>query len=149
MTKSFGERLTSQSREVMLLSEAQALELKSPMIGTEHLLLALLMEEGIAQRALMNSAIKYDSVRVMVAASNIASVQVSKRAEMPNFTPKLKSVLEFSFREAMQLGHSYIGTEHLLLGLVRESEGVGAQIIILLGIDLKYVRAQIIELIHE
>jgi ATP-dependent Clp protease ATP-binding subunit ClpC len=115
-------------------------------LGTEHLLLGLIREgEGVAVRALESLGISLEAVRAQVQES-IGQGQSVPTGHIP-FTPRAKKVLELSFREALQLGHDYIGTEHLLLGLIGEGEGVAAQVLMRLGADLSRVRQRVIELL--
>ncbi|GMA28577.1 hypothetical protein GCM10025874_18300 [Arenivirga flava] len=115
-------------------------------IGTEHILLGLIHEgEGVAAKALESLGISLDSVREQVQ-DIIGQGQQQPTGHIP-FTPRAKKVLELSLREALQLGHNYIGTEHILLGLIREGEGVAAQVLVKLGADLNKVRQQVIQLL--
>jgi ATP-dependent Clp protease ATP-binding subunit ClpA len=116
-------------------------------IGTEHILLGLIHEgEGVAAKALTSLGISLQAVRQQVE-EIIGHGQHAPAAHIP-FTPRAKKVLELSLREALQLGHNYIGTEHILLGLIREGEGVAAQVLVRLGADLNRVRHQVIQLVH-
>jgi ATP-dependent Clp protease ATP-binding subunit ClpC len=141
------ERFTDRSRRVVVLAQEEARILNHNYIGTEHLLLGLIHEgEGVAARALESLGISLEAVRQQVE-------EVTGRGEeLPSghipFTARAKKVLELSLREAMQLGHNYIGTEHILLGLLREGEGVAAQVLVKLGADLNRVRQQVIQLLH-
>jgi ATP-dependent Clp protease ATP-binding subunit ClpC len=115
-------------------------------LGTEHLLLGLIREgEGVAVRALESLGISLEAVRAQVQ-EIIGQGQSAPTSQIP-FTPGAKKVLELSFREALQLNHDYLGTEHLLLGLIREGEGVAAQVLMQLGADLSRVRQRVIELL--
>jgi hypothetical protein len=126
------ERFTDRARRVVVLSQEEAVGLKHSYIGTEHLLLGLIRErEGVAARALESLGISLEAVRGEVE-QIIGQGQSAPSGQIP-FTPRAKKVLELSLREALQLGHSYIGTEHILLGLVREGEGVAAQVLVKLG----------------
>src|SRR5215831_2191967 len=117
-------------------------------IGTEHILLGLIREgEGVAARALGSLGISLDAVRQQVE-KIIGRGQQAPSGHIP-FTPRAKKVLELSLREAHQLGHDYIGTEHILLGLIREGEGVAAQVLVRLGADLNRMRQQVIQLLAE
>ena len=137
------ERFTDRARRVLTLAQEEARLLNHGFIGTEHLLLGLIHEhEGVGARALADLDISLAAVRAKVAET--IGVVVSEPSGSPPFTPRAKKVLELSLREAMQLGHNYIGTEHLLLGLVREGEGVGAQVLVSLGADLSRVRQEVI-----
>ena len=116
-------------------------------IGTEHILLGLIHEgEGVAAKALESLGISLEAVRQQVE-EIIGQGQQAPSGHIP-FTPRAKKVLELSLREALQLGHNYIGTEHILLGLIREGEGVAAQVLVKLGADLNRVRQQVIQLLH-
>ena len=116
-------------------------------IGTEHILLGLIHEgEGVAAKALESLGISLEVVRQQVE-EIIGQGQQAPSGHIP-FTPRAKKVLEFSLREALQLGHNYIGTEHILLGLIREGDGVAAQVLVRLGADLNRVRQQVIQLLH-
>jgi hypothetical protein len=126
------ERFTDRARRVVVLSQEEAVGLKHNYIGTEHLLLGLIRErEGVAARALESLGISLEAVRAQVE-EIIGQGQTAAIGQIP-FTPRAKKVLELSLREALQLGHNYIGTEHILLGLVREGEGVAAQVLVKLG----------------
>jgi hypothetical protein len=116
-------------------------------VGTEHLLLGLIHEgEGVAAKVLESLGISLDAVRQQVE-EIIGQGQQAPSGHIP-FTPRAKKVLELSLREALQLGHHYIGTEHILLGLIREGDGVAAQVLVKLGADLNRVRQQVIQLLH-
>ena len=141
------ERFTDRARRVVVLAQEEARELGHNYIGTEHLLLGLLRErEGIAARALEELGISLDAVRREVK-QIIGQGEGMPSGHIP-FTPRAKKVLELSLREARQLGHHYIGTEHILLGLIREGQGVAAQVLVKLGADLNRVRAQVIQVLH-
>lgn len=140
------ERFTDRARRVVVLAQEEARMLNHNYIGTEHILLGLIHEgEGIASKALESMGISLESVRTQVT-EIIGEGQQAPSGHIP-FTPRAKKVLELSLREALQLGHSYIGTEHILLGLIREGEGVAAQVLTKLGADLNRVRQQVIQLI--
>jgi len=140
------ERFTDRARRVLVLAQEEARLLSHNAIDTEHVLLGLLDEgEGVAAQALASLNIDPDAVRAKVE-DNIGPAG-SPTTGSPPFTPRTKKVLELSLREAQQLGHTYIGTEHLLLGLVREGEGFAAQILESLGADLPRVRQQVIDLL--
>jgi hypothetical protein len=133
------ERFTDRARRVVVLSQEEAAGLKHNYIGTEHLLLGLIRErEGVAARALESLGISLEAVRAEVERI-IGEGQTAAAGQIP-FTPRAKKVLELSLREALSLGHNYIGTEHILLGLVREGEGVAAQVLVKLGGELSRVR---------
>jgi ATP-dependent Clp protease ATP-binding subunit ClpC len=140
------ERFTDRARRVVVLAQEEARTLDHNYIGTEHLLLGLLREgEGVAAKALESLGVSLDGVRRQI--EEIAGPgQRAPGGPMP-FTPRAKQVLELSLREALRLGHSYIGTEHILLGLIREGEGVGAQVLVKLGADLDRVRLRAVQLL--
>jgi len=116
-------------------------------LGTEHILLGLIHEgQGVAARALESLGISLEAVRQQVQ-EIIGQGQQAPSGHIP-FTPRAKKVMELATREALQLGHNYIGTEHILLGLIREGEGVAAQVLVKLGADLNRVRQQVIQLLH-
>jgi len=128
---------------VLVLAQEEARLLNHNFIGTEHLLLGLIEEgDGVAAKALAGLGIDLEAVRAEVK-DTIGPVASSTTGSVP-FTPRSKKVLELSLREAQQLGHDYIGTEHLLLGLVREGEGVAARVLVGLGADLARVRQQVV-----
>jgi len=140
------ERFTDRARRVVVLAQEEAKLLNHNYIGTEHILLGLIHEgEGVAAKALESLGISLDAVREQVQ-DIIGQGQQQPTGHIP-FTPRAKKVLELSLREALQLGHNYIGTEHILLGLIREGEGVAAQVLIKLGADLNKVRQQVIQLL--
>ncbi|KRE42894.1 ATP-dependent Clp protease ATP-binding subunit [Knoellia sp. Soil729] len=140
------ERFTDRARRVVVLAQEEARLLNHNYIGTEHILLGLIHEgEGVASKALESLGISLDAVREQVQ-EIIGQGQQAPTGHIP-FTPRAKKVLELSLREALQLGHNYIGTEHILLGLIREGEGVAAQVLVKLGADLGRVRQQVIQLI--
>ena len=141
------DRFTDRSRRVVVLAQEEARMLNHDTIGTEHLLLGLIHEgEGVAARALESLGISLEAVRQEVEAV-IGRGEETPSGRMP-FTARAKKVLELSLREAIQLGHNYIGTEHILLGLLREGDGVAAQVLVKLGADLNRVRQQVIRLLH-
>jgi ATP-dependent Clp protease ATP-binding subunit ClpC len=140
------EKFTDKARRVVVLAQEEAKLLNHNYIGTEHILLGLIHEgEGVAAKALESLDISLDQVREQVQ-EIIGQGQQAPTGHIP-FTPRAKKVLELSLREALQLGHSYIGTEHLLLGLIREGEGVAAQVLTKLGADTNRVRQQVIQLL--
>ena len=140
------ERFTDRARRVVVLAQDEARSLNHNYIGTEHLLLGLITEgEGVAAKALESLDINKDAVRAAVI-DIIGEGEKPVEGHIP-FTPRAKRVLELSLREALQLGHNYIGTEHLLLGLLKEGEGVASQVLIKLGADLGKVRQTVIELL--
>ncbi len=133
------ERFTDRARRVVVLAQGEARLLDHNYIGTEHLLLGLIAEgEGVGARALQALDVSLPSIRAQIE-EIIGRGQTQPTGHIP-FTPRAKKVLELSLREALQLGHNYIGTEHLLLGLVREGEGVAAQVLGNLGVELDDVR---------
>ncbi|WP_279058770.1 ATP-dependent Clp protease ATP-binding subunit [Mobiluncus mulieris] len=140
------ERFTDRARRVVVLAQDEARRLNQNYIGTEHLLLGLIHEgDGIAARALETMGISLEAVRAQV-------IEIIGEGEQPTtghipFTPRARKVLEYSMREALQLGHNYIGTEHILLGLLREGDGVASQVLVNLGADLNTVRQTVIELL--
>ena len=140
------ERFTDRARRVVVLAQEEARMLNHNYIGTEHILLGLIHEgEGVAAKALESLGISLEAVRSQVE-EIIGQGQQAPSGHIP-FTPRAKKVLEPSLREALQLGHNYIGTEHILLGLIREGEGVAAQVLVKLGADLNRVRQQVIQLL--
>jgi ATP-dependent Clp protease ATP-binding subunit ClpC len=141
------ERFTDRARRVVVLAQEEARMLNHNYIGTEHILLGLIHEgEGVAAKALESLGISLEAVRQQVE-EIIGQGQQAPSGHIP-FTPRAKKVLELSLRESRQLGHDYIGTEHILLGLIREGEGVAAQVLVKLGGDLNRVRQQVIQLLH-
>src|SRR4029077_12292374 len=140
------ERFTDRARRVVVLAQEEARLLNHNYIGTEHILLGLIHEgEGVAAKALESLGISLEAVRAQVE-EIIGHGGQAPSGHIP-FTPRAKKVLELSLREALQLGHNYIGTEHILLGLIREGEGVAAQVLVKLGADLNKVRQQVIQLL--
>ncbi|MHB8893803.1 MAG: ATP-dependent Clp protease ATP-binding subunit [Candidatus Geothermincolia bacterium] len=138
------QRFSDSARRVVVLAQEEARKLNHNYIGTEHLLLGLIQEgEGVAAKALETFQVNLEAVRSQV-------VEVIGRGSSPPsghipFTPRAKKVLELSLREALQLGHNYIGTEHILLGLIREGEGVAAKVLVKLGVDLERLRNQVLK----
>ncbi len=140
------ERFTEKARRVVVYAQEEAKKLNQNYIGTEHLLLGLIREEdGIAAKALESLDVSLDDVRAHVE-ELIGEGTYVPTGHIP-FTPRAKKVLELSLREALQLGHNYIGTEHILLGLIREGEGVAAQVLLDLGADLEKVRSAVLQLL--
>jgi len=140
------ERFTDRARRVVVLASEEARMLSHNYIGTEHILLGLIHEgEGLAAKALEQLGITLESVRAQVE-EVIGQGQQAPTGHIP-FTPRAKKVLELSLREALQLGHSYISTEHILLGLIREGEGVAVQVLLKQGADLGRVRQQVMQLL--
>jgi ATP-dependent Clp protease ATP-binding subunit ClpA len=141
------ERFTDRARRVVVLAQEESRLLNHNYIGTEHILLGLIAErEGVAAKALEGMGISLAEVRSGVEVI-IGRGEFSPSGHIP-FTSRAKKVLELSLREALQLGHNYIGTEHILLGLVREGEGVAAQVLVKLGADMNRVRRQVILLLQ-
>ncbi|MEZ2122907.1 ATP-dependent Clp protease ATP-binding subunit [Corynebacterium sp. CCM 9203] len=140
------ERFTDRARRVIVLAQEEARMLNHNYIGTEHILLGLIHEgEGVAAKALESMGISLDAVRQEV--EEIIGHGTQPHTGHIPFTPRAKKVLELSLREGLQMGHKYIGTEFLLLGLIREGEGVAAQVLVKLGADLPRVRQQVIQLL--
>ena len=141
------ERFTDRARRVLVLAQEEARLLNHPHIGTEHILLGLIHEgDGLAAKVLESLDISLDAVREKV--EEMIGPSGSAPTALPPFTPRAKKVLELSLREALQLGHNYIGTEHMLLGLVREGDGVAAQVLVSLGADLPRVREGVLKLVR-
>ena len=141
------ERFTDRARRVVVLAQEEARMLNHDYIGTEHILLGLLREgDGVGARTLDSLGISLDAVRQQV------QEIIGRGQQAPSghiqFTPRAKKALELSLRESLQLGHNCIGTEHMLLGLLREGDGVAAQVLVRLGADLDRVRQQVIQLLH-
>ena len=141
------ERFTDRARRVVVLAQEEARMLNHDHIGTEHILLGLIREgEGVAAKALESLGISLEAVRQQIG-EIVVQGQQAPSGHIP-FTPRAKKVLELSLREALQLGHNYIGSEHILLGLIREGEGVAAQVLVKLGADPNRVRQQVIQLLQ-
>jgi ATP-dependent Clp protease ATP-binding subunit ClpC len=133
------ERFTDRARRVLTLAQEEARALRHGFIGTEHILLGLIEEgDGLGARALRSLGITTEDVREKV--EEIVGASLSTPGGAPPFTARSKKVLELALREALQLNHSYIGTEHILLGLVREGNGVAATVLADLGVELGWVR---------
>jgi ATP-dependent Clp protease ATP-binding subunit ClpA len=142
------ERFTDRSRRVVVLAQEEARMLNHDYIGTEHILLGLIHEgEGVAAQALESLGISLEVVRQQVE-EIIGRGQQAPSGEIP-YTRRAKKVLELSLRESLQLGHHYIGTEHILLGLIREGDGVAAQVLVELGAELNLVRQRVIQILHR
>jgi ATP-dependent Clp protease ATP-binding subunit ClpA len=140
------ERFTERARQVVVLAQDEARTLKHNYIGTEHILLGLLREEeGLAARVLDSLDITVEEVRAQVARIVGQGDEVTT-GQIP-FTPRAKKVLELALREALSLGHNYIGTEHILLGLVRENEGVAARILLDFDADAEKIRNEVIRML--
>jgi ATP-dependent Clp protease ATP-binding subunit ClpC len=142
------ERFTDRARQVVVLAQEEARMLNHNYIGTEHILLGLIHEgNGVAARALEALGITDEAVRQQIDEIVGRGKKPARSGHIP-FTAQAKKSLELSLREALQLGHNYIGTEHILLGLIREGEGPAAQVLTAMGADLDTVREQVIELLH-
>ena len=140
------ERFTDRARRVVVLAQEEARLLNHNYIGTEHLLLGLIREgEGVAARVLEALGVTLAAVRQEV--EGIIGRGQQPPVEHVPFTPRAKKVLELSLREALELGHEYIGTEHILLGLLREGNGVAAQILVQRGADFNRVRQEVLQLL--
>src|SRR3989441_1281118 len=141
------DKFTERVRKVMYLAREEAARLQHDYIGTEHLLLGVIREgEGIAATVLNNLGLDLDAIRQAVESMVSSTGGTLTIGEIP-FTPRAKRVLELSVDEARQLGHNYVGTEHLLLGLIREGEGVAARVLLELGVDRKKVREETLKLL--
>ncbi|MGH2768871.1 MAG: Clp protease N-terminal domain-containing protein, partial [Actinomycetota bacterium] len=140
------ERFTDRARRVVVLAQEEARHLNHNYIGTEHILLGLISEgEGVGAQALRALGFSLEAVRSQVG-DIIGTGSSSPQGHIP-FTPRAKKVLEISLREMHQLGHNHIGTEHILLGIIREGEGVAAQVLERMGAELERVRQQVIQLL--
>jgi ATP-dependent Clp protease ATP-binding subunit ClpC len=141
------ERFTDRARRVVVYAQDEARMLNHNYIGTEHILLGLIHEnEGLAARALKTLGVSLDETRLEIE-DIIGRGEGAQKGHIP-FTPRAKKVLELSLREALQLDHNYIGTEHILLGLLREGDGVAAQVLVRSGVDLNRARQEVIRLLH-
>jgi ATP-dependent Clp protease ATP-binding subunit ClpC len=140
------ERFTERARQAIVLAQDESRRLQHDYIGTEHLLLGLLREEeGIAARVLESLGVAYDEVRAQVARIvGYGSSSSSSTGQIP-FTPRAKKVLELSLREALALGHNHIGTEHVLLGVARENNGVASRILLDFGVDADAIRSRVVD----
>jgi ATP-dependent Clp protease ATP-binding subunit ClpC len=139
------ERFTDRARRVLVYAQEEARELDHAFIGTEHILLGLIREgDGVAAKALDALEINYHSVREKV--SELTEVATHSSSGSPPFTPRAKKVMELSLREALQLGHPYIGTEHLLLGIVRQGDSAAVRVLNDLGVELSDVETQVVQL---
>lgn len=142
------ERFTDRARRVIVLAQEEARSLQHNYIGTEHLLLGLIREgEGVAAKALEAKGVQFEATKAQVE-EMIGKGNAAPSGHIP-FTPHAKQVLELSLREALQLGHSYIGTEHILLGLIHEGEGVGTQVLLKMEVDLNDLRTSVIDAIRD
>ena len=141
------DRFTDRARKVMGLARQEAQRFNHEYIGTEHILLGLVQEEsGVAANVLKNMDVDLKKIRIEVEKLVQSGGATVTMGQLP-FTPRAKKVLEYALEEASQLGHNYIGTEHLLLGLLRESDGVAAQVLLNLGLKLEEVREEVLELL--
>jgi ATP-dependent Clp protease ATP-binding subunit ClpC len=139
------ERFTDRARRVLILAQDEARDLNHAFIGTEHILLGLIREgDGVAAKAMDALGVQGDVVRAKINA--LTELAINPSSDSPPFTPRAKKVLETSLREALQLGHSYIGTEHMLLGLVRQGDGVAVRVLNDLGVEMSDIRAQVFKL---
>jgi ATP-dependent Clp protease ATP-binding subunit ClpC len=141
------ERFTERARQVVVLAQEEARGLRHNYIGTEHLLLGLIREEeGIAARVLEGFDVTAEEVRARIERV-VGPAEEAPAGQMMPFTPRAKKVLELALREALSLGHNYIGTEHVLLGLVREEKSVGTRILFDFGVDAETVRSEVIRML--
>jgi ATP-dependent Clp protease ATP-binding subunit ClpC len=141
------ERFTDRARRAVVYAQDEARMLNHNYIGTEHILLGLIHEgEGLAARALKALGVSLDETRQEI--EDIVGRGTKEHEGPIPFTPRAKKVLELSLREALQLDHSYIGTEHILLGLMREGDGVAAQVLVRSGVDLNMARQEVIRLLR-
>src|SRR5688572_6239814 len=139
------DRFTDRARKVMGLAKAEAQRLNHEYIGTEHVLLGLVQEgSGVAANVLKNMNIDLKRIRAEIEKIVKGSPTMVTQGNLP-FTPRAKKVLELAVEEASNLGHNYIGTEHLLLGLIKENEGIAARVLLNLGVKLEEVREEILE----
>jgi ATP-dependent Clp protease ATP-binding subunit ClpC len=141
------ERFTDRARRVLVYAQDESRELNQAFIGTEHILLGLIREgDGVAARALDAAGITYDATRERVE-------ELTERADeasgAPPFTPRAKKVMEMSLREAMRLGHTYVGVEHLLLGLVRYGQGTAVRVLNDLGVEMSLIQTQVMQLLSN
>ena len=142
-------RFTERARKVIILAKEEAKRFNHDYIGTEHILLGLIREgEGVAAAVLQNLDMGLDRIRLEIEKLVQPGPTTVVSGDIP-FTPRAKRVIELSMEEARQFGHNYIGTEHLLLGLLREGEGVAAQVLLGLGLDLNRLRAEVMELLGQ
>lgn len=142
------ERFTDRARRVLVYAQEEARDFDHAFIGTEHILLGLIREgDGVAAKALDALEITYDVVREKVA--GLSELATNSSSGSPPFTPRAKKVMEMSLREALQLGHSYIGTEHLLLGIVRQGDGAAFRILNDLGVEMSVIQAQVNQLMSS
>ena len=143
------DKFTDKARKVLVLAQDEARALHQPYVGTEHVLLALIKEEeGLAAKTLARLNVEYDAV-VQAIRQIVAIDESTDVSGHLNFTPRVKRVLENSLREAMQMGRSYISTEHLLLGIVREGSGTAIDVLARLGVTGDQVRAALNDLVGQ
>jgi ATP-dependent Clp protease ATP-binding subunit ClpA len=141
------ERFTDRARRVLVLAQEEARRLGHDFIGTEHILLGLIHEEdGVAARALRDSGVTLAAARARI--KEVLAMHTGATGASPPFTPRAKKVLELSLREALAHQHSYIGTEHILLGTLREGEGMATQVLVELGTDLEGLRQRVEQLME-
>jgi ATP-dependent Clp protease ATP-binding subunit ClpA len=141
------ERFTDRARRVLVIAQDEALALDHNFLGTEHVLLGLIREgEGVGAKALQQLGVDLGAVRQQVV-DTIGRGTPGSASTAPAFTPRAKKVLELSLKEALGLGHNYIGTEHILLGLIREGEGVASQVLVASGLTPGQIRSKVIELL--
>jgi ATP-dependent Clp protease ATP-binding subunit ClpC len=142
------ERFTDRSRRAIVLAQEESRRFSHRYIGTEHLLLGLLVEgEGVAASVLGGAGVTVDQVRATV--EEVVAPGSEKVLGHVPFTPRTRRALETALREALQLGHNYIGTEHLLLGLTRDEDATAVQILALLGVSVEQIRASVLELVRS
>jgi len=142
------ERFTDRARRVLVYAQDEARDFDHAFIGTEHILLGLIREgDGVAAKALDALEVTYDVVREKV--KELTELVTNDSSHSPSFTPRAKKVMEMSLREALQLGHSYIGTEHLLLGLVRQGDGAAVRILNDLGVEMSHIQTQVVQLMSS
>jgi hypothetical protein len=142
------KRFTVRARQVVVLGQEEARALRHDYMGTEHLLLGLLREgEGVAAQALQEAGIVLDGVRAEIV-EIVGRGKDAPGGRIP-FTPRAKKVMELALRESLQLRHNALGTEHLLLGLIREGDGLAAQILVKLGADLQQLRSTVLTLLKQ
>jgi len=142
------QRFTDRARRVLVYAQEEVREPDRAFIGTEHILLGLIREgDGIAAKALDALGIAYDVVRAKV--SELTEFATNSSPGSPAFSPRAKKVMEISLREAVQLGHSYVGTEHLLLGIVRQGDGAAVRILKDLGVEMSDIQTQVVQLISS
>ncbi len=143
----FGGRFTERAQKVLILANDEAKDLNHNYVGTEHILLGLMQEnEGVAAQALHNLGVQYDDIRSRI--ESLVGVGTMP-TDVIGYTPRAKRVLELSFVEARRIGHNYVGTEHILLGLLREGEGVAARVLMEMGIDLNRAREEVMKMLSQ